>query len=253
MNVLWVLSTLVLFLLSFITPNVRAEDVDGAWTKFSALHTQCTSECDGGVTIRARSCTKPWGYGATGETVQRLVAVGQRVRLPMCGNETCKFGDLQTLEGDCNTWNRRQCESPCTKVNMERRGESEDDSDDEDPKYTCVCTMGYDMAPDNKSCVNPLPTEPTPRPHPLHCRLNRKCTTHVRLYSLCGEEGRDVLTSTEHVVGWGLAAVFILFCIAFEFMHYGGEYHCWLQMNTHCFMVNSSTSLVWLSSALELE
>ncbi|XP_071515240.1 putative adhesion G protein-coupled receptor E4P [Panulirus ornatus] len=34
------------------------------------------------------------------------------------------------------------------------------------------------------------------------------------------------------LVGWGMAAFIILFCTCFEFDNYGGEYHCWLQMNT---------------------
>ncbi|XP_042860260.1 adhesion G-protein coupled receptor D1-like [Penaeus japonicus] len=34
------------------------------------------------------------------------------------------------------------------------------------------------------------------------------------------------------VLGWGLAAFIIMFCMCFEYDNYGGEYHCWLRMDT---------------------
>ncbi|KAG7154006.1 adhesion G-protein coupled receptor D1-like [Homarus americanus] len=34
------------------------------------------------------------------------------------------------------------------------------------------------------------------------------------------------------LVGWGIAAIIILFCMCFEYENYGGSYHCWLQMDT---------------------
>ncbi|ROT62788.1 hypothetical protein C7M84_019347 [Penaeus vannamei] len=34
------------------------------------------------------------------------------------------------------------------------------------------------------------------------------------------------------LIGWGLAAFIIMFCMCFEYDNYGGEYHCWLRMDT---------------------
>ena len=34
------------------------------------------------------------------------------------------------------------------------------------------------------------------------------------------------------VLGWGISAGILLICIAMEYQHYGGAYHCWLQMDT---------------------
>ena len=34
------------------------------------------------------------------------------------------------------------------------------------------------------------------------------------------------------LVGWGIALAVVLMGMAFHFNDYGGEYHCWLQMNT---------------------
>ena len=33
-------------------------------------------------------------------------------------------------------------------------------------------------------------------------------------------------------MGWGGAFIVVLFCMCFEFKHYGGVYLCWLQMDT---------------------
>ncbi|KAK4300095.1 hypothetical protein Pmani_027686 [Petrolisthes manimaculis] len=351
MNVIWILATLAL-LLSFVTPNVSAVDVDGGWTIYSALSTECTSECDGGVTIRARSCTNPSPRGSGKMCVKSdgregnmetkafpcnvqtcwvgqwsdwgncsvTCGRGKRTRVPMCGNETC-IGNLETLTGDCNTWDRRTCASPCLNVTLENKcpGDAvcKDISDNEDPKYTCVCTMGYEMTPDNKSCVSPMPTEPTPRPIPTLAPEQKVVATVIsktastvliicvsiclvifillRIFTIDRviQMNMEIALLLAHVflmfppsiteteilckivsilihffftacfmfmflealhmygyiayvvkkegmcsrlqntlVGWALAAVFVLFCIAFEFMYYGGEYHCWLQMNT---------------------
>ena len=33
------------------------------------------------------------------------------------------------------------------------------------------------------------------------------------------------------LIGWGMALALVLFAMAFHLNDYGGEYHCWLQMN----------------------
>ncbi|XP_045113461.1 adhesion G-protein coupled receptor D1-like [Portunus trituberculatus] len=37
------------------------------------------------------------------------------------------------------------------------------------------------------------------------------------------------------LVGWGVATIILLFSICFEYENYGGEYHCWLQIDTPLF------------------
>lgn len=34
------------------------------------------------------------------------------------------------------------------------------------------------------------------------------------------------------MLGWGMAAFIVLCCMCFEYPNYGGEYHCWLRMDT---------------------
>ncbi|XP_076034804.1 putative adhesion G protein-coupled receptor E4P [Oratosquilla oratoria] len=45
-----------------------------------------------------------------------------------------------------------------------------------------------------------------------------------------------MLTRMQYVlVGWGCSCIIILFCMCFEYENYGGEYHCWLQMDKPLF------------------
>ena len=34
------------------------------------------------------------------------------------------------------------------------------------------------------------------------------------------------------LVGWGVPAVLLCLCVGLNYDNYGGEYHCWVQMNT---------------------
>ncbi|KAK3861111.1 hypothetical protein Pcinc_032891 [Petrolisthes cinctipes] len=34
------------------------------------------------------------------------------------------------------------------------------------------------------------------------------------------------------LMGWGVSAIVVIFCMCFEYHDYGAPYHCWLQMNT---------------------
>ena len=57
----------------------------------------------------------------------------------------------------------------------------------------------------------------------------------VHTYSLVAfvVKKNGMLTKTQNVVcGWGLSLAVILLVASLQFNNYGGDYHCWLQVNT---------------------
>ena len=57
----------------------------------------------------------------------------------------------------------------------------------------------------------------------------------VHTYSLVAfvVKKNGMLTKTQNVVcGWGLSIAIILLVASLQFNNYGGDYHCWLQVNT---------------------
>ncbi|KAL7640958.1 UNVERIFIED_CONTAM: hypothetical protein RMT77_008095 [Armadillidium vulgare] len=58
----------------------------------------------------------------------------------------------------------------------------------------------------------------------------------IHMYSMIAfvVKREGLLTKMQNIIaGWGMAVFVMIFCICFQYYNYGGEYHCWLQMDTN--------------------
>ncbi|CAL4061987.1 unnamed protein product, partial [Meganyctiphanes norvegica] len=178
-----------------------SSDVPGGWSPWSQMASPCTKTCGGGTKTRVRSCTSPvpsddantslkctkedsklaldgmewkqeecnvqgcwvadwteWG------NCSGVCHTGKMERYATCDNETCTGNQAQTEKQDCNSWNKTTC--PSCQQRCPEYGVCKDKSTEENPSSHCVCTMGYTLSKDGKTCIRPPPTTPTPRPIP---------------------------------------------------------------------------------------
>ncbi|KAK7081539.1 hypothetical protein SK128_018351 [Halocaridina rubra] len=185
-------------LLAVVTITSTA-DINGEWSPWSIMATECSKACGGGVNLKVRSCTNPAPEG-TGQKCLKMDGItradtewrsfdcnvqscwalewsdwgncsvicgrGKTARYAVCGNETCTGAQFKEEIEDCNTWNKTGCPDPCLKVTCPEYAVCKDESTEEDPFANCYCTMGYEMNADKTSCIRPPPTTPTARPIP---------------------------------------------------------------------------------------